>query len=270
VPPLVAQHLTWLKPTAANKMYNAELAERRSPGIAVEPRRWPSDPGRIGVNTKAFLPILDAATTPTRLFGQISAADGFGASAKWNYDAWVGRVSHSVLLSVLQSIKLEPEDALLPDVRWLSSLTPHQIDGWTVVFPQQVRSETRRRVLGHEPISVFSRIRLRSDYYSALSELAHRWPIELIKRGRVDIGDESARQFVRSHSGTILVYPTVDRIEGRDDSVPGHTNEELEPAQVTMAFHLVAPLSAIGRDSRLVLFTTRVTSRRNEAIVDKV
>jgi hypothetical protein len=269
VPPLVAQHLTWLKPTATNKMYNAELAERRSPGIAVEPRRWPSDTSLIEANTKAFQPILDAATTRARLHGQISGSEGFDKDAQWNYDAWVGRVSHPVLLSVLRSIRLVPEDALLPDLRWLSSLTPDQIDGWVVIFPQQVGSEARRRILGHEPISVSARDRVKADYYSALSEVSHRGPIERIKRGRDEIGDEPVRQFVRARSGTILVYPTVDRVSKPGVSVSGGENDELKPGQVTMAFRLVAPMTAVGRDNRLVLFTTRVTSRRDAPIVDK-
>lgn len=269
VPPLVAQHLSWLKPTATNKMYNAELAERRSPGIAVEPRRWPSDPGRVEANTTAFQPILDAATTRTRLYGQISESDGFGTIGAWNYEAWMGRISHPVLLSVLRSIRLVPDDALSPDLRWLSSLTAEQIDGWVAILPQQVGTEARRRILGHEPISVSARQRLKGDYYGPLSEVAHRRPIEFIKRGRNEIGEEEARHLVRARTGAVLVYPTVDKTS-KQGSVPGEVNGELSPAQVTMAFHLVAPRTAVGRDNRLVLFTTRVTAQRGVAIVDKV
>ncbi|MEU1837465.1 Z1 domain-containing protein [Micromonospora chersina] len=270
VPPLVAQHLKWLRPTATNKMYNAELAERRSPGIAVEPRRWPSDPRLIDANTKAFQPLLDAATTQARLHGHMSITpDGSAACAEWDYNAWIGRVSHPVLLSVLQSIRLVPDDALAPDLRWLASLTTDQIDGWVVIFPQQVGQGTNRRVLGHEPISVFARTRQKTDYYGGISKVEHRGPAELIKRGRADIGEEPARRLVQARSGSILVYPTVDRSQGASNSVPGEANEELKPGQVTMAFRLVAPLTAVGRDNRLVLFTAKVTSRRGDAIVDK-
>ena len=44
IPPLVAQHLPWLKPTSANKMYNAILTERRSPGVVIEPTGIPTGP----------------------------------------------------------------------------------------------------------------------------------------------------------------------------------------------------------------------------------
>ena len=41
IPPLVSQHLPWLKPSARNKMFNAELVEIRSPGQADRTRRVP-------------------------------------------------------------------------------------------------------------------------------------------------------------------------------------------------------------------------------------
>ena len=37
IPPLVSQHLPWLKPAARNKMFNAELVVRRSPGTPGDP-----------------------------------------------------------------------------------------------------------------------------------------------------------------------------------------------------------------------------------------
>ncbi|GLY05017.1 Z1 domain-containing protein [Actinoplanes sp. NBRC 101535] len=266
VPPLVAQHLSWLKPAATNKMYNAELAERRSPGMAVEPRGWPAAATLKEANTKAFKPLIDAATTCTRLWGTLPDEDEFNTSGSWDYYAWIGRVSHEQLVEAVRSLQLVPADALTPDLRWLLSLTEQQIDGWLVILPQQKGTSTRRRILGHEPISVFSRRRLKADYYSAISEVTHRRPIELIKRGRPDIGDEAAR-LAASRSGAIIIYPLVDRAE--DSSIPGKVDEELKPSQVTLAFHLVAPQTAVGKDKRLVLFTTRVTSARNVAIVDR-
>ena len=141
----------------------------------------------------------------------------------------MGRVGHPVLLSVLRSIRLVPDDALTPDLRWLSSLTTDQIDGWVAILPQQVGSEAGRRILGHEPISVSVRQRLKGDYYGPLSEIAHRRPVEFIKRGRNEIGDEAARQLVGTRTGAMLVYPTVDKT-GRRGSVPGGVGSALAPA----------------------------------------
>ncbi|MFG1842921.1 Z1 domain-containing protein [Micromonospora sp. NPDC049175] len=284
VPPLVAQHLDWLKPTAANKMYNADLAERRSPGIAVEPRRWPANPKLIESNTRAFQPLLDAAKTYAHLYGELPNApepdsdESERTPESWNYHAWIGRVSHPILLSVMQSLRLATDDALTPDLRWLTSLTPEQISGWVVILPQHKGSAANRRILGHEPISVHTRTRQKPDYYGGISKLEHRGPGEVIKRvpaeynkavNNTEIGEVQARRHVEPRSGSILIYPVVDRAKDGEPSLPGQAKDELHPHQVTLAFRLVAPESALGGDKRLVLFEAKVTSRRNAAIVDK-
>ncbi|MGW5081425.1 Z1 domain-containing protein [Micromonospora echinospora] len=284
VPPLVAQHLDWLKPTAANKMYNAALAERRSPGIAVEPRRWPSDPKRIESNTRAFQPLLDAAKTHAHLYGQLPCAtkpdhsESEGTPDSWDYHAWIGRVSHPVLLSVLQSLRLATDDALTPDLRWLSSLTQEQVSGWVVILPQHKGSTAIRRILGHDQLSIHTRTRQKPDYYGGISKLEHRGPGEIIKRAplaadmasnNTEIGEEQARRHVEPRSGSILVYPVVNRAKEGQQSLSGEANDELSPHEVTLAFRLVAPESAVGSDKRLILFEAKLTSRQNAAIVDK-
>ncbi|WP_410810747.1 Z1 domain-containing protein [Micromonospora sp. 067-2] len=282
VPPLVAQHLDWLKPTAANKMYNADLFERRSPGTPIEPRRWPSDPKLIEVNTRAFQPLLDASQTYAHLYGELPDVNGAGTidpanPVRWDYNAWIGKVSHPVLLSVMQSLRLVPDDALAPDLRWLGSLSDEQVSDWAVILPQHVSSMANRRVLGHEPISVYTRTRQKADYYGGISKVEHRGPAEIIKHahevdynsGAMMVGGEQFRQLVTPGSGSILIYPTVDRAPEIHNPIPGQMNDELHPSLVTLAFRLVAPITAVGSDERLVLFTTKVNSRRNAAIVDR-
>ncbi|MFV2094017.1 Z1 domain-containing protein [Micromonospora sp. LOL_014] len=261
IPPLVAQHLPWLKPTATNKMYNAVLTERRSPGTPIEPRCYPSDPTLIRHNTEAFKPLLHAAQDETHLYG------GFEA---WDYRALIGSVSHQIVLGALSVLELAVPNYLTPDLRWLSSLTANHIDEWVIVLPQHVADASRRRILGHRPTSVFARSRSRTNYYSTLSEVRHRKPIDLIKAGVAKIGDDTANALVGPRTGTLLLYPTVDLAVGRAaKAVSGEPGGELPPGAVTLAFHLVAPLTAIGDDRRLVTFATIDSSRDDEAIIEK-
>jgi hypothetical protein len=266
----VAQHLDSLKPTAANKMYNAELVERRSPGIPVEPRRWPSNSKKISRNTKIFKPIVGAATAGVRLFGTYTNPSNLSDIVVWNYAAKVGTVRNDVLLSALRELRLVPDDHLAPDLRWLTSLAAGVIERWLVIFPQHVSVNSRRKILGYPPLSVYTRTRLRPDYYGAVSEKAHRGPLEVIKHGGGHIGDDSANALVRPNTGGILVYPTVDRPEsGSAPAIPGATNSDLDDGQVTLAFHLVAPAAAVGDDRRLIVFSTKDSTRKGVAIVDR-
>jgi len=264
IPPLVAQHLSWLKPTAPNKMYNAVLAERRSPGVPVEPRCYPSNPDLIRDNTIAFRPLIEAAGEEVRLHGA-----GDGGKDAWNYRAFIGSVGHGTLVSVLGKLTMAPPAFLQPDLQWLTTLTPAQVEQWIVILPQQTASGTRRRILDHTPISVFTRQRLRLDYFSVISDVRHRRPLAIIKKGSGSIGDPAANAFMRPKSGAMLIYPTVERIPDIPTQVPGQEGDGLEPNQVTLAFHLVAPLSAAGTDRRLVTFTTIDSNRESAAIIDK-
>ena len=69
IPPLVSQRLPWLKPEAANKMYNAELVTRRSPGVSIEPRAYPESGSDIANNYACMLPIAKAAERPGQTQG---------------------------------------------------------------------------------------------------------------------------------------------------------------------------------------------------------
>jgi hypothetical protein len=256
VRPLVAQHLPWLKPTAANKMHNVELTERRSPGIAVEPRRHPSDAKRTETNTLLFTPLLEAASTLAHLRGTAILQEGKEkkyVSASWDYRAFVGEVDHSTFRDTLCELDIDDFEA---DQRWLRKLDTTQIDNWIVIFPQQVNIERRRRVLGHEPISVFARQRLGVDYYGAISEVAHRRPVKAIRDGAIDVGDDAINKLVRPQSGSILIYPTVSLLESQPTQLPGD-GAEIPPGMVNLAFHLLAPTSAVGTDRRLVTFRAK-------------
>ncbi|MGC4761396.1 Z1 domain-containing protein [Micromonospora sp. DT46] len=260
IPPLVAQHLYWLKPTAANKMYNAQLTERRSPGIPIEPRCFPSSTQLTRQNTEAFLPLMEAASERVSLYAE---------SGSWDYQALMGSVSHSVLLSVLESVSFAVPGFLSPDLRWLASLSSGDISRWAIIFPQQASALSERRILGCGPMSIFVRKRLREDYFSVISEERHRYPVEAIKRGSGMIGDPFADDLVRPRTGAILVYPVVPRNADGSALLAGQSGDDIDPGKVTMAFHLVAPSTATGKDSKLVTFTTRDRSREDDPIIDK-
>lgn len=91
VPLLVAQYLPWLKPTATNKMYNARLCGRHSPGLGIEPTGYPIQPAMLVRNIETMDPLLDAArdirifkssaTTDYRAYFGVSPRD-VGGSAR--------------------------------------------------------------------------------------------------------------------------------------------------------------------------------------------
>jgi hypothetical protein len=237
VPPLVAQHLPWLKPTATSKMYNAVLSERRSPGTPVEPRMYSNTPEVIESNTRAFLPLLEAARREVTLLGDGSTS----------YKSRVGIVPHITLVDVLSSLEWADEEVFRADLNWLRRAPADRIEDWAVLLPQH--NQPRGLVLGNGPLSLFRRKRLNPTYLSVISESRHRPAAARIAGARESIGDPEADRLAKPGRGAFLLYLVIPS----DLNVPGEP-DEISARKVVMAFHLVAPREALTKDRRLVTF----------------
>jgi hypothetical protein len=255
IPPLVTQHLPWLRPAAANKMFNARLVERRSPGTPLEPVGYPESPERIAANTRAFEPILACATTTLR-FKYV------GPAGTIPYDALVGSLSHEQLLGVLERLQWQPDDYFTPDLNWLKTLTAADVSEWVVILPQHAGKGARAKVLERGPISVFRRRRRRGPLFGGISDPKHRASARRIAGAEESIDDATADQLHGERTGALLVYPVVEF--DKDSQVPS----ELKPDQVVMAFVAAAPITTRPPDGRLVTFVVHNQEREDEAIVD--
>ncbi|MFI9559095.1 Z1 domain-containing protein [Nonomuraea endophytica] len=252
IPPLVSQHLPWLKPTTASKMYNARLTERRSPGVGVEPTGYPDKPALIRANTMAFLPLLLAAKQEIE----------FRTGPTGTFPARVCEVDHVALMDVLEGLVWVDEEHFAPDLQWLRGLRRDQIQDWVTILPQHARSTgSSARLLGNGPFSLHLRERRRPPYFGAISVPRHRGPARVIAGADPSIGDPAVDALARPRRGAMLIYPLI----ANDISAA-----DVDPDKVVMAFHLIAPQSAQASDRRLVTFTTRDRRRANDAIIDPV
>ncbi|WP_329106868.1 Z1 domain-containing protein [Micromonospora sp. NBC_01699] len=252
IPPLVAQRLPWLKPTAANKMYNAELVERRSPGKPFEPRAYPTERSQRAYNVERFLPLVDAATIRTQLPGRSEHPDA----------VLVGQVPHRTLTAALSGLKWSDPANVAPDLRWVMSLTDHDVDGWVVLLPQQRTMDHDRMLNGRGPIAIATRSEVRPGYLNTVADSIHRqWAID-IAHGR---HNELPRLRIRPKTGAIVLYPTTIA-----NQVSGQTKHPIDARQVVMAFCLVAPSSAIKETQPLVTFRSHDSLHTEAAIIDRV
>jgi hypothetical protein len=255
IPPLVSQHLGWLKPSSAGKMYNAQLVERRSPGERLEPTGYPEDPADIAHNTTAVAPLVTAA-----------AKDGAfkleGSSARSLLTCRYGTVDHQELLAVLKDLRWRPDDHFAADLTWLEGLDSDQIEDWVVMLPQHVGPGPRAEVVGHGTLSVFRRRRRkgRGGLFGAISDPKHR-PIAGQIAGVGNHDDELAAQLHKPLRGAVLLYPMV---ETGDDTVTA----DLDAHEVIFALVFVAPTSTGSPDGALVRFVARDPARADDPIVD--
>ncbi|MER8017712.1 Z1 domain-containing protein [Streptomyces griseoluteus] len=254
IPPLVAQHLPWVKPSARNKMFNAELVEVRSPGTWVEPTAYPDAQDELAHNTECWEPVLAAlGQDPVRL------SVGSGPA----YEARVGTISHETLTDVLCDLRWSIPSQFSPHLEFLleAGRQPAAIDDWLVITPLQTSAKRlEARVLGHEPFTPARRTRRRGPLFGALSEPKHRAAALRIAGALETVGNTSVEQLVRPRRGALLLYPVIESepVLASDGTV--------SPGDVVMAFSFVAPQSSVGTGRPLVRFRT-IDSGRQDAIV---
>jgi hypothetical protein len=257
IPPLVSQHLPWLKPAARNKMFNAQLVVRRSPGTPVEPTGLPTKSADLEHNFAASQPLMAATNQATSLV--VPPTEKTKAT---RFDAFIGLVDHVTFLAVIRDFRWVTEDYFSPDLAFFEELTG-QVDDWVVVMPQLGTRGAYRTLPGVGRRSLFRRDRRRGPLFQAISDPKHRHAVRRIAGSRDAYGDPVVETLQQARRGSLLLYPLIE-----EDVEPARSDEEAVRSKVVMAFTLVAPHDVTLSMGQLVQFVARNSAAGNAAIVD--
>ncbi|MFD6653634.1 Z1 domain-containing protein [Streptomyces parvus] len=264
IPPLVSQHLSWLKPSARNKMFNAELVEIRSPGEWVEPTAYPTAPADLRHNAEVWRPVLDLLGADPITLRRDASAGGD------SFEAQVGTLDHEELLKVLCDLRWSVPSQFSPHLESLLSTGEggEGIDDWLVVLPRQTSSRrVEASVLGSAPLSLAHRSRRRGDLFGAIGEPKHREAALRIARASdaaIRSGDETLESLAGDRRGVVVLYPVVE--EKPPAVSPAGA---IAPEHLVMAFGLVAPGSSNAPKRNLVRFRTIDSTRGDFAIIER-
>ncbi|MFC8081353.1 Z1 domain-containing protein [Streptomyces sp. NPDC057340] len=257
IPPLVAQHLPWVKPSARNKMFNAELVEVRSPGVWEEPTAYPEDSDDLHHNTECWAPVLGALS---------HAPVALGVDGGAHYDARVGTVSHKDLLTVLCDLRWSAPAQFAPHLEFLldAAREGSTIDDWCVIAPMQTSARRNEaRILGHGPFSLARRTRRRGPLFGAIRDPKHVAAARRLAGAADLIGNAAVEQHVRPRRGALVLYPVVE-------SEPRIASDgSIDPRDLVMAFAFVAPPSTALGDRPLVRFRAIDSTKAEAAIIDR-
>ncbi|MFG2927027.1 Z1 domain-containing protein [Streptomyces achromogenes] len=257
IPPLVAQHLPWVKPSARNKMFNAELVEVRSPGVWEELTAYPEDPEALRHNVECWAPVLGALSP---------APVPLGVDGGPQYDARVGTMSHQELLTVLCDLRWSVPEQFSPRLAFLldAGREPSTIDDWFVIAPMQASvGRNEARIMGQGPFSVARRKRRRGPLFGGIRDPKHV-AAAMRLAGATDLtGNATVEQNVQARRGALVLYPVVE-------SEPRITPDgSVDPRDLVMAFAFVAPPSTARSDRPLVRFRAIDSTRAEAAIIDR-
>ncbi|MFG3032827.1 Z1 domain-containing protein [Streptomyces sp. NPDC048253] len=269
VPPLVAQHLPWIRPSARNKMFNAELVEVRSPGRPVEPASYPVSHTVLRRNTERWRPLLNAlGTEPTAFTNPPDSS----SSLPRTFEALTGTISHSELVGVLSQLEWERPGHFDPHLTYLSQLdgTLAKVDDWLLISPRLAANKRiEARLLGSLPLSLVRRTRQSGKTsFGRIASVEHRAAAQRL------IDEASSSPEARPHrnpsigttTGVMLLYPVVEGDSHADVQAVVRSGAA-DPSKIVMAFTLIPPASAANADRRLVRFRAKDSRHSGAATI---
>jgi Z1 domain len=254
IPPLVSQHLPTIAPSARNKMFNAELVIRRSPGQPNEPTAYPTDSTAIAANYQRMLPLLQAATDARDLSFPPSSASGL-ASSDGVFKAYIGIVQADTVLAAFSELVWLRPDYFRADLAYIDEITGHGVNDWVVIAPQL--REANFDLAGLGPRSVFLRKRRlgRDQLFGALSDPKHRPAAARIAGAEASWGDNYIDSLTQAERGAMLLYPLKE------------PSSAIIADAVIVAFTLFAPWSARPMNGRVVQFRAKDKGSPRAAII---
>lgn len=267
IPPLVSQHLSWIKPSARNKMFNAELVEIRSPGEWVEPTAYPTDAADLRHNAEVWQPVLQSLDTDPRVFVTLSESD---RGSYIRYPAKTAILSHDQMLDIMHSLQWGRPDLFAPHLAYLkdSSAVGCATDDWALILPQTSgRTSVEASILDAQPLTLVQRKRNARGVFNRISGVSHRQSAERIAGIRPPCEDDPfATQFHRPRRGAVLLYPVVDPDLG--DPAGLVAQGRIDPAKVVMAAAFIPATAPTSQQVTCVRFRTIDSSRSGEAVVE--
>lgn len=258
IPPLVSQHLPTLMPTSRNKMFNAELVVRRSPGTPLEPTAYPTESALEDLehNYKSMSWLLSAADQEVELLIPERPAHAAG-----RFSAWVGVVEYADVVAVLADHKWLVDDIFGPDLEYLREAASG-IDDCVAIVPQ-LKGGVVRTLPNVGRRSLHERIRSRGGgtLFQAISDPKHRFAQLRVGDVIEDYGDATIEDLRRTRRAAMLLYPLVKTKSNPPDPV--------EPTGVVVAFSLLTPVGATPDGRRLVQFKARSSKKPDAPIIDR-
>lgn len=256
IPPLVSQHLPWLKPAAKNKMFNAELVVRRSPGSLVIPTGYPIEHSLKEHNYGSVLPLLAAASENVHLL--VPPMQNVAAT---RFEAWIGEVQTDVFLKAIDGIRWITSDYYGPDKRFL-----HEVAGgigkWIIIVPQTGVAKNRRHLPDVGARIIVERgLKPPSDkLWGEPTDRKHRPAAQYLAGSHPDYGDPVLQARKAPNVGAVLIYPMAPN--------PSQLPEHPARKDIVLAVAWITPINLALATSQVVQFRAKNSELADEPIVE--
>jgi hypothetical protein len=267
VPPMVYQQLPWLKPTGANKMYNAVLDFEGDGGKFKEFLRQP-DRGKGAANERHFAAVRDwvSALGAKETF---EYKEGVPAKTK-TFDARVAIVSANDLYAGLEKFQWTANYLLQPTLRFMkSAMDKGELVDWAVMVPYLEDAPVRNVDDTDVPLLTRTRRTDRSGFTGF--SFRQRSAIMRIAGNLNEHGGPAAEALRTSTRGALLLNFSADPdgkdAKGREPAGPGWEGV-IGSADVATIFALALPYLSAPRGR--IGFRVRDNSQPDKPILNEV
>lgn len=255
IPPLVSQHLPWLKPTARNKMWNAVIANKAPTDIQDLyglPERG-SEENRNNFDN-VVVPLLKRASTEVMLPYELDGRSGFQQRAR------LGLISAAEFNQLFEQVAWHTEyDANIKAFRGFikKATDDKKITDWAVVWtwPNSGGRTFSIPELGGD-ISIVKRKRRAGRIDFVGSDRKHRAAARPIALGEsvAPLGESATR-------GVVLVSVVPDR-------EPDDATKPVDRKELVGLISIAVPAKAVPR-SNLIQWTVINSAKPDEVVVDQ-
>jgi hypothetical protein len=111
---------------------------------------------------------------------------------------------------------------------------------------------------------MFERQRTSTDALQVISESRHRNAAQRIAGISTERADPNADALATGRTGAIILYPVIE-----PRTLDGHPDSPIDPGRVTIAFHMVTPLSTAPSDGKLIKWVAVDSSNPRAVVVDR-
>lgn len=258
IPPLVSQHLPWLKPTARNKMFNAVVKARASVGafhqLSSIPPREEKEKHKHNLD-KVVLPLLKLADKPEVL----PYVDSDGTTRQ--QQARVGLVEAATFLALFDDLKWHQdyESVIDPLRAFIATATDNgRIKDWAIIWPQR---NAPGRDLGFDELAVPAPVFKRSRRQPPRIDFTGENKRNILAAERVPAGDAVPGIGASETRGVLVISLVADRDETSEA-------DAVSREEVVGMISLRVPDRSIQSKRELIQYGVVVPAKADDVAVD--
>lgn len=249
IPPLVSQHLPWLKPTARNKMFNAALEEQSEQSF--NPAGYPNHIDALKANLDLWRPTLAAA----------DADIAFPAGGQTSLRAFTSIIDARVFIDLVEQMQwmyLYGSRSVQPKINYyrrLLEMPAPPLEDLLLVMPQpgdkteHVAGVGSRKIINRDRRARAGKTVLK---FGEVTDPKHRDFVRLLLSDQRP-AEHSLSDFWSPRRGVVMAY-LVREQQPLFDSDPKSVLLDTAPERgLVIAFSMFLPLAAVG-DDRILKF----------------